>query len=456
MKTLFVTYLFLPIFCLHAQQSVEMRGGEFKFQEESVCLTPEQRAEIFEHLEVNRDLLKQQGILPKMVSTLVHPMFAWPIKKNPDAPYGETWAISNFVDHNLAYPNLIQDWNCGNRSYDTQEGYNHAGVDIFLWPFSWYQFQNNQSWVIAAADGVILYKSDGNYDMNCAFNNSDWNAVYVQHADGSVAWYGHMKSGSLTTKSVGQTVSTGEYLGSVGSSGNSTGPHLHFEVYNSSNQLIDPYVGNCNPGETWWATQKPYFDTHINAVFTHGALVGFNPCPTTETTNFKNNFQIGDIVYAYIYLRDQVAGSSGLFELKRPNGTIAYQNTANFADTYSASYWYWSFGSNYINENGTWTVSFTLDGQTVTYPFTVGNMGVQDSNSDAFTIYPNPAKTSLFIQSSKNVKLEQVRIYNVEGKLVKNFKHVTAEIQLSNLPKGSYILEIESNGKNERHPFIKD
>ena len=50
------------------------------------------------------------------------------------------------------------------------------------------------------------------------------------HADGSVAWYGHMKAGSLTNKAVGQTVSSGEYLGIVGSSGNSTGPHLHFGI----------------------------------------------------------------------------------------------------------------------------------------------------------------------------------------------------------------------------------
>jgi murein DD-endopeptidase MepM/ murein hydrolase activator NlpD len=105
---------------------------------------------------------------------------------------------------------------------------------------------SNDVEIVSAAAGTILYKSDGNFDRSCTFNNNNWNAVYVQHSDGSVAWYGHMKAGTLTTKNVGASVAQGEYLGVVGSSGNSTGPHLHFEVYDSGNNLIDPYAGTCN------------------------------------------------------------------------------------------------------------------------------------------------------------------------------------------------------------------
>lgn len=57
------------------------------------------------------------------------------------------------------------------------------------------------------------------------------NLVRVRHADGSEAWYGHMSSISV---SVGQYVNQSERLGRVGSTGLSTGPHLHFEVHERS------------------------------------------------------------------------------------------------------------------------------------------------------------------------------------------------------------------------------
>src|SRR5690606_2616679 len=211
-----------------------------------------------------------------------------------DSPYNDVWSISNHVDHNAAFPNQIQDYNCGNRTYDTAQGYNHKGVDIFTWPFTWHQFQNNHSWVIAAAPGIIIGKNDGNYDMSCNFNNNNWNAVYVQHSDGSVSWYGHLKNGSLTTKNIGASVSAGEYLGVIGSSGNSTGPHLHFEVYNNTNQLVDTYSGTCNTwtssSDSWWQNQKSYQDPKINAVLTHSAPPVFPTCPSVETPNMKDVF----------------------------------------------------------------------------------------------------------------------------------------------------------------------
>ena len=62
------------------------------------------------------------------------------------------------------------------------------------------------------------------------------NAVYVDHGNGLVTIYGHMQSLAV---SVGQRVSRGQYLGNEGSTGNSTGPHVHFMVIDNGR--------SCNP-----------------------------------------------------------------------------------------------------------------------------------------------------------------------------------------------------------------
>jgi murein DD-endopeptidase MepM/ murein hydrolase activator NlpD len=51
--------------------------------------------------------------------------------------------------------------------------------------------------------------------------------VEVAHGGGVVSMYAHL---SLVSVRVGQTVTTGTRVGRVGSSGEATGPHLHFEV----------------------------------------------------------------------------------------------------------------------------------------------------------------------------------------------------------------------------------
>ena len=62
--------------------------------------------------------------------------------------------------------------------------------------------------------------------------------VEVRHADGTVTWYCHM---SEFTVSVGDRVAAGDRVGSVGMTGNTTGPHLHFEVHPDGGDAIDPY-----------------------------------------------------------------------------------------------------------------------------------------------------------------------------------------------------------------------
>jgi murein DD-endopeptidase MepM/ murein hydrolase activator NlpD len=53
------------------------------------------------------------------------------------------------------------------------------------------------------------------------------NLIRIDHGGGFESWYAHLSTVSVRS---GQTVSAGDPIGAVGSEGNSTGPHLHFEV----------------------------------------------------------------------------------------------------------------------------------------------------------------------------------------------------------------------------------
>ncbi|MEP0266372.1 peptidoglycan DD-metalloendopeptidase family protein [Dokdonia sp.] len=72
--------------------------------------------------------------------------------------------------------------------------------------------------VVATADGVI----------SIAANKGAWgNLIVITHPDGYETWYAHLKGFAITEK---QVVTKGEIIGYVGNTGNSSGPHLHYEL----------------------------------------------------------------------------------------------------------------------------------------------------------------------------------------------------------------------------------
>ena len=75
--------------------------------------------------------------------------------------------------------------------------------------------------VVAADGGKVIVKKELNYSYG--------NYVEIDHGNGYTTLYAHMKAGSIVVKK-GEKVSKGQKLGLVGSTGNSTGPHLHIEL----------------------------------------------------------------------------------------------------------------------------------------------------------------------------------------------------------------------------------
>ncbi len=369
MKTFFLPLFLLFTSSLFAQilsERIPDGGGEFTFEKTS-CLQPEERLAIEARLTASTEQLRQEGRLPQVADRNVV-SFAWPLRSTAPG-FLNYYGISNYVDQNNAAG--VLDYNCGAITYD-----GHYGTDFFTWPFSWYLMNNNYVEIIAAADGTIIDKQDGNADDHCACSGN-WNAVYVQHADGSIAWYGHMKTGSLTSKSIGQSVTQGEYLGVVGSSGCSTGPHLHFEIYKAlpyqRSNLIDPYQGACNSlnPQSWWATQASYRQPTLNALLTHSSPPLLN-CPTiNEATNFSNTFAAGATAYFGTYYRDQTINQVVALRIRKPDNSIWQSWSQTFVNNYNASWWWWSWILPTNGPNGTWKFEVVYLGQTYTHDFTV-------------------------------------------------------------------------------------
>ncbi len=358
-------------------------GGEQKFQE-SICLTDEKRAEIQEQLQLSINKLRAEDKIAAIDSSLP-PQFIFPVRGNAAAvtDFG-VHRMVNFVDHNPAFPSQVRDYYCGTRTYDNSNGYNHKGIDIANYPFSWNKMDNNETIAVAAADGQIIFKSDGNFDRSCTFNNNSWNAVYLRHADGTVSWYGHLKRSSLTTKAVGQSVAQGEYLGVVGSSGNSTGPHLHFEIYNASNQLQDPYQGTCNlmNSFSYWLIQPAYRDSSINKLMTHSAPPVFQSCPNPDIPNEKNVFTPGSQVIVAAYYRDQVVGQESQLFLIQPDGTVYQSWTHVSPNTYTSSYWYFTRNLPANASIGTWKFRVVYESKTYEHTFLVRAAQLFDFDGD--------------------------------------------------------------------------
>jgi peptidoglycan hydrolase CwlO-like protein len=114
--------------------------------------------------------------------------------------------------------------------FGNRDGGMHYGIDIA---------RNNGVPIYAAASGTVI-KSE--------YSSSYGNVVYISHSIGGQQWttvYAHMSSRAVQ----GGSVSKGQLLGYVGSTGDSSGPHLHFELYKGA--WTPSHSNAVNPAAYW-------------------------------------------------------------------------------------------------------------------------------------------------------------------------------------------------------------
>lgn len=134
----------------------------------------------------------------------------------------------------------------------------YVGSGIFAWPVpasryvsSGYGYRDHpisktrrfhKGIDIAAPQGTPIVAAESGVVLVAGWSSGYGNTVIIDHGGGVWTLYGHIRHGSIRV-SVGQEVARGQTIAEVGSTGNSTGPHLHFEVIvNGSPQSPLNYV----------------------------------------------------------------------------------------------------------------------------------------------------------------------------------------------------------------------
>ena len=188
----------------------------------------------------------------------------------PRPAHAQLWSrpvtCSNcIIDYYYVDQGFSRDWSCGSSTYG-----DHTGTDYSLRNGNFAIDDDNE--VVAMAPGVVVSTQDGYYDrctqcggFNCGTSqgNGFANQVIINHGVYRVI-YGHMKEGSIAVKQ-GDNVSCGQVLGFIGSSGCSTGAHLHIEPSLAAQfgvapyEYLDPYAGECSPtASSLWSDQGGY------------------------------------------------------------------------------------------------------------------------------------------------------------------------------------------------------
>lgn len=173
------------------------------------------------------------------------------IREYEETEAGHQAMLDEAAEDEARIQELIRQQQSGGSSGSSGSSGSNSGVDGYIWPtnntrlvtspygerwcpFHGYESHNGAD--IGAARGSAVLAAKSGRVIQAGWNGGYGISVMIAHDDGITTLYGHMDSCSV---SVGQTVSQGETIGICGSTGNSTGAHIHYTMYKNGS-TIDP------------------------------------------------------------------------------------------------------------------------------------------------------------------------------------------------------------------------
>lgn len=280
--------------------------------------------------------------------------------------HGQDLYLTNFTDLSSGSGTIL-DWDCSDFTYDGHRGHDSAIIHGF-------RAQAIGVPVYAVLDGVVIDAHDGEDDMSIEATDKPANYVMIDHGDGYTGLYWHFKRGSVAVQP-GQTVAMGTQIGLTGSSGISTGPHLHFESW-KDDRWFEPSAGPCRSGDSSWVNQPPVFRDFavFDFYFANGAIevpdaMAYFLDMTRRVATFPlGERQIGQRLDVY----NLPAGITYAARVIDPSKAVRVQYDGSWDnEAYHFAYFLPWFQVN-LNKTGTWRFQFDINGQNViNAPFTV-------------------------------------------------------------------------------------
>jgi murein DD-endopeptidase MepM/ murein hydrolase activator NlpD len=152
-----------------------------------------------------------------------------------------SWSAPRISRSNPSASKLLGPGACGT----IMEG--AMGIGAFIWPanerrlsgFDYNPSTNHRGIDIAGRLGDPIYAADNGVVVYAGWNNYGYgNVIVIDHGAGWQTLYAHM---SVLSVGCGASVYQGGTIGSIGSTGNSSGPHLHFEMLHESYGKVNPW-----------------------------------------------------------------------------------------------------------------------------------------------------------------------------------------------------------------------
>lgn len=152
-----------------------------------------------------------------------------------------TWSAPRITRSNPAVAKILGPGSCGT------VGDGPVGIGIFIWPtdshylsgFDYSPETNHWGIDLAGSLGVAIYASDNGVVVYAGWN--DWgygNMVVIDHGNGWQSVYAHLSALNVVC---GSGVYQGTVIGAMGSTGNSSGPHLHYELRSDEYGRANPW-----------------------------------------------------------------------------------------------------------------------------------------------------------------------------------------------------------------------
>lgn len=378
-------------------------------------------------------------------SVYAQPVFVTPIEGVAQRDF----FIVNYVDHDTT--DSVRDYHCGVQTYN-----GHKGTDFVLRSFA--QMDSGTA-VLAAARGKVVSVIDSLYDRSKRKNDSGYgNYILVLHADGYYAYYAHIRKHSAMVR-VGDSVQAGERIALVGSSGNSTDPHLHFEVWqhlgNDKYVNIDPFTGPCSEPQSLWAEQLLY-DTAFG-IIDYGML---SWPPTLDTLRERPpsamRFTENDTaVYFWTHNYGIRAGDTAVYVWYMPNGTLWFADTVLHIQQWRYAYWWSWIYRPPLEHAGQWRAVYRINGGVkAVYQFVVqaatsvrmAEMNTRNSSVQVRTGMDR-GSTTLQIVGPHGSTPRSVALYDMQGRMCLYYgKHLIAgsnNTVVVPLPSGVYIVYVQ-------------